>query len=93
MAVHKTFRTIDIVPHVLTSLNVAALRNLDCGQAAVAHVHAIVLREDFARLPAFHILVSREYGESVWEAILHSGHEFQAVPCGFEALAQLGAAI
>jgi len=77
----------------LTSLNVAALRNLDCGQAAVAHVHAIVLRDDFAGLPAFHVLVSREYAESVWEAVLHSGHEFRAAPCGFEALEQLGAAV
>jgi heterotetrameric sarcosine oxidase gamma subunit len=77
----------------LTSLNVAVLRNLECGQAAVAHVHAIVLRDDFAGLPAFYILVSREYAESVWEAILHSGHEFHSAPCGFEALEQLGAAV
>jgi heterotetrameric sarcosine oxidase gamma subunit len=77
----------------LTSLNVAALRHLDCGQAAVAHVNAIVLRNDFAGLPAFQILVSREYAESVWEAILHSGHEFHAAPCGFEVLEQLGAAV
>jgi glycine cleavage system aminomethyltransferase T len=77
----------------LTSLNVAALRNLECGQAAVAHTHTIVLRNDFAKLPGFHILVSREYAESVWEAILHSGHEFHAGPCGFKPLEQLGAAL
>ena len=85
-------RSRDILSKV-TSLNVAAFRNLDCGQAAVAHVHAIVLRDDFAGLPAFHVLVSREYAESVWEAVLHSGHEFHAMPCGFEALERLGAAV
>ena len=75
----------------LTSLNVSALDNLACGQASLAHVHTIVLREDLpGGLPAFHILVSREYGESVWEAILHAGHEFHIAPFGFNALEFLG---
>ena len=72
----------------LTSLNVseAALPNLSCAQASVAHAHALVLREDFASLPAFHLLVSREYGESVWESIVHAGHEFHLCPFGLQAL-------
>ncbi len=70
----------------LTSLNVTALGNLGCGQASLAHVHSTVLREDLKELPAFHILVSREYGESVWEAILHAGHEFHLAPFGVKAL-------
>jgi len=70
----------------LTSLNVAGLANLACGQASLAHVHSTVLREDLADLPAYHILVSREYGESVWEAILHAGHEFHLAPFGVKAL-------
>ena len=74
----------------LTSLNVTVLANLACGQASVAHVPAIVLRDDMARLPAFHVLVSREYGESVWDAILHAGHEFHVGPCGLKALELLG---
>lgn len=74
----------------LTSLNVTVLANLACGQASVAHVPAIVLRDDMARLPAFHVLVSREYGESVWDAILHAGHEFHITPCGLKALELLG---
>ena len=77
----------------LTSLNVAALENRGCGQASVAHVHAIVLRDDLAGLPAFHILVSREYGETIWEAILHAGHEFHMASCGFKAIELLGAAV
>jgi glycine cleavage system aminomethyltransferase T len=76
----------------LTSLNVGALENLACGQASVAHVHGTVLRDDLGGLPAFHVLVSREYGESVWEALLHAGHEFHAGPCGFKALELLDGA-
>jgi glycine cleavage system aminomethyltransferase T len=74
----------------LTSLNVTTLGNLACGQASVAHVHGKVLRDDIGDIPAFHILVSREYGESVWDAILHAGHEFHMTPFGLKALEFLG---
>jgi glycine cleavage system aminomethyltransferase T len=74
----------------LTSLNVSALANLNCGQASLAHVHGTVLRDDLQDIPAFHILVSREYGERVWEAILHAGHEFHLAPFGLKALEFLG---
>jgi len=70
----------------LTSLNVTALDNLACGQASLAHAHSIVLREDLGAVPAFHILVSRDYGESVWDAVMHAGHEFHLVPFGLRAL-------
>ncbi len=74
----------------LTSLNVRALANLGCGQASIAHVHGTVLREDLGDIPAFHILVSREYGESVWEALLHAGYEFHVMPAGLKAIEFLG---
>jgi glycine cleavage system aminomethyltransferase T len=72
----------------LTSLNVSEDKfpDLSCAQANLAHVHAIVLREDFRSIPGFHILVSREYGESVWEAIVHAGQEFHLQPFGLGAL-------
>ena len=74
----------------LTSLNAAALANLACGQGSVAHVPGMILRDDIADIPAFHLLVSREYGESLWDAILHAGHEFHIAPCGLKALEFLG---
>ena len=74
----------------LTSLNVRALSNLACGQASVAHIHGRVLRGDLGDIPAFHVLVSREYGESAWDAILHAGHEFHMAPAGLKALEFLG---
>jgi heterotetrameric sarcosine oxidase gamma subunit len=71
----------------LTSLNLAekALPNLGCAQTSLAHTHAIVLRDDLGSLPAFHLLVSREYAQSVWEALLHAGLEFCLAPFGLEA--------
>jgi len=72
----------------LTSLNVSESRLSDraCAQASVAHVHAIVLREDIKAIAGFHILVSREYAEAVWESVLHAGREFRLQSFGFEAL-------
>jgi aminomethyltransferase len=71
----------------LTSLNLSesSLPDLSCGQASMAHVHAIVLRKDFDGIPAYHLLVSREYGESVWESVLHAGQEFHLAPFGLHA--------
>jgi len=76
------------VLHKLTSLNLSenSMGNLTCAQAGVAHVHAMVLRKDLTGMPAVQLLVSREYGESVWESVLHAGHEFHITPFGLEAL-------
>ena len=75
----------------VTSLNISegALPNAGCGQTDLAHAHTIVLRDDLATLPTFHLLVSREYAESVWEALLHAGLEFHLAPIGLEAQALL----
>jgi heterotetrameric sarcosine oxidase gamma subunit len=75
----------------LTSLNVTeqSLPNLSCAQASVGHVHCIVLREDLAGLPAYHLLVGRDFAESLWESIAHAGHEFHLCPFGASALQAL----
>jgi len=75
----------------LTSLNLSdnSLENGKCAQAGVAHVHSIVLRKDLKGIPAYHLLVNRDYGESVWESVLHAGHEFHIVPFGLEAQSAL----
>ena len=71
----------------LTSANVSddALPNGSSTQASLAQTHAVLLRQDLKMLPAFLILVSREYGECVWEAILRAGREFHLAPFGWEA--------
>lgn len=70
----------------LTSVNVSetALPNAGIAQGSVAHVNAIVLREDLS-VPAYHLLVAREYGEYFWDAVMHAGHEFGIVPFGLQA--------
>lgn len=72
----------------LTSLNVTefAFPNLRCAQTSVAHVHAIVLREDIRTITAFRLLVTREYAESVWEDTVHAGQEFHLCSFGLAAL-------
>jgi glycine cleavage system aminomethyltransferase T len=72
----------------LTSLNLsdAVVPNLSCAQASLAHAHTIFLREDIGPIPGFHLLISREYAQSAWEAIAHAGREFQLQPFGLGAL-------
>ena len=75
----------------LTSLNTSdeRLPNHSCAEANVGHVHSIVLREDLPRVPAYHLLVTRDYGESFWEAVMHAGHEFALQPMGLAALERM----
>ena len=77
----------------LTSLNVSekGFPDISCRQTSLAHVHAIILRKDINQILAYHVLVSREYGESVWDSIMHAGHEFGLAPFGVKALELLGA--
>jgi glycine cleavage system aminomethyltransferase T len=72
----------------LTSLNLsdAAVPNLSCAQASLAHAHTVFLHEDIGSIPGFRLLISREYAESAWEAIVHAGHEFHLQPFGLGAL-------
>jgi glycine cleavage system aminomethyltransferase T len=65
------------------------LPNSCVAQASVAHVHCIVLRSDLPQVPAYHLLVARDYAESFWEALLHAGQEFPLRPFGLEALERL----
>ncbi len=48
-------------------------------------MHGRFLRQDFPQIPAFILMVGREYGESVWDAVLHAGEEFHMTPFGLRA--------
>jgi glycine cleavage system aminomethyltransferase T len=76
----------------LTSLNTsdARLPNSSSAQASVAHVRCLVRREDLPQVPAYHLLIDRDYAESFWEAVLHAGREFELRPFGWDALQLLG---
>jgi glycine cleavage system aminomethyltransferase T len=77
-------RSFDVL-HKLTSLHVESLPDLECMQGGVAHVRAIVQRENIGQIPAFHLLVGCEYSEGVWDAIVHAGHEFHLSAFGLKA--------
>jgi glycine cleavage system aminomethyltransferase T len=67
----------------LTSLNL----DLTKAYGTVAHVRSLVTRDQLG----FLVQVPRDYAESVWEAILHSGEEFHIAPFGLEAHRRLEA--
>jgi glycine cleavage system aminomethyltransferase T len=71
----------------LTTLNVreAAMPEGAARQTRLAHVNAMILRIDHAGLPGFLILNTRDLAEHVWDALLHSGHEFGLRPFGLVA--------
>jgi len=66
----------------------AALPPLAVTQGELAHVHAIVLRLG-ERLPAFRVLVGREYGEFVWRSLAAAGGDLGLAPIGATARARL----
>lgn len=72
----------------LSSLNTTGLSR---AQASVAHVHCAIEREDLPGIPAYRLLITRDYAESSWEAMLRAGHEFPLWPFGLRALESLRA--
>jgi sarcosine oxidase, subunit alpha len=70
-------------------LSEAAVPPLAVLQGEVARVHAIVLRLG-ERLPAFRILVAREYGEFVWESLRDAGRDLGLALVGAAARRRLG---
>lgn len=76
------------VLHKLTDLDVSpsAMPNETAGQGGLAHVHAVVLRADLGDVSAYWLLVGREYGEYVWDAVTHAGGEHNIVSFGMDAL-------
>ena len=63
-----------------------ALSDGGCVQTSVAHVPATILRADRGDLRAYEILVSRDYGEYLWEALLDAGAPLGVRPVGVAAL-------
>ncbi len=53
-----------------------------CVQGGLAGVPATLQREDWGRLPAYRVLLGREYGEYGWDAIQETGAPFGLVPFG-----------
>ncbi len=65
--------------------NVDRIRSHQCLQTAIARVWSLLARHDRAHYPSWILLVSRDYGEYVWESIISAGHEFGIRPFGTTA--------
>jgi heterotetrameric sarcosine oxidase gamma subunit len=60
-----------------------------CAQASLARVGAVLLRDDIGDLPNYLILVSRDYGEYVWEGVVHAGQKYGMRGYGLSAARRL----
>jgi glycine cleavage system aminomethyltransferase T len=63
-----------------------AMPDRRCLQTSVARVPAIVLRFDRSGVPAYEILVPRDLGEYLWDALLDAGAPVGVRPVGAAAL-------
>ena len=69
--------SIDLRPHVFP--------DGACAQGGLAKVPVVVAREDLGPLPAYCLLVQREFGEYAWETIRQAGDNLSLIPFGLAA--------
>ncbi len=63
---------------------------LSCAQSSLAGVHAMVVRVDEGQHLGYEVYFARDAAESVWDAILRAGEEFDIAPFGVQVLNQIG---
>lgn len=92
----SAFAVVDLVgPRVgallerLLPLDLAGVPALGIVQGELARVHAMIVRLDHAPLPAYRVLVPREYGDFVWTTLTDAGHDLGLTPVGAAAHARL----
>ena len=59
-----------------------AFQNLTCVQTGIHQTYSILIRRDIRSLRAYLILVNREYGEWLWETVVHAGADYGIQPFG-----------
>jgi sarcosine oxidase subunit alpha len=69
----------------LGSARIDSMTTGRCLQAPLARVNVLLVRRDVSNVPAWLLLVSRDFGEYVWECVLSAGHEFGIRPFGTAA--------
>lgn len=73
----------------LIALDLSAVPALGIVQGELARVHVIMVCLDHPTLPAYRVLVPREYGDFVWKALGEAGHDLGLTPVGAAAHARL----
>ena len=75
----------------ITELDVSprAMPDLACAQARFAEIQGILLRRDAHDNAIWQLYTAREFGEYLWEAIIHAAKDAGGGPAGTEALSLL----
>ena len=60
-----------------------------CVQCKAAEIQVLILRSDIGGVLGYEMYVTRDFGEYIWDALLHAGHGEGVGPFGVEALEQL----
>jgi sarcosine oxidase subunit gamma len=61
-------------------------------QTSVARLNGIVIRDDLAQIPAYHLLADSASAEYLWRVLLDAMAEFDGVPVGCDALIAIAGA-
>jgi len=59
-------------------------------QTSIAKMSAIILRQDFGRVPGFHLLADSASADYLWDCLQDAAIEFDGGPIGLAALRELG---
>ena len=70
-------------------LRTKSFENLQVAQTSVARLNAIVIRDDIADIPAFHLLADSASAGYWWECLLDAGAEHDMRVVGLDALRKL----
>ena len=60
-----------------------------CAQAKAAEVHALIMRGDVSGEYGYQMYVTRDYGEYMWESLVHGGRGVGVGPVGIETFEQI----
>ena len=60
-----------------------------CAQAKTAEVHSLMVRGDVSGECGYQLYVTRDYGQYVWEALVHGGRNVGVAPVGIEAFERI----
>ena len=67
----------------------SAFPNETAKQSSLAKTTQLIIRRDIGELPAFSIIGVQSLGPYVWDTMMEAGREFEVVPIGSAALAEL----
>ncbi len=70
-------------------LRINKFPNGTIAQTSVARMNAIIIRNDFAKIPAFHFLFDSASTDYMWSCLKDAFIEFNGAPVGHTALLQL----